>query len=141
MDDLDRRLLELLTAKGRASVTRLATDLGVARATVQERMQRLERDGPVRGYTVRLAPEYARGRIAAHVMIAADPKQQAALTRALLKIPGVRALRTISGQYDLIAEVQEESTGALDACIDAIGALDGVERTLSSIVLSTKFER
>jgi DNA-binding Lrp family transcriptional regulator len=141
MDDLDRRLLDLLTANSRASITSLSAELGVARATVQERMQRLEREGPVRGYTVRLAPEYARGRIAAHVMIAADPKKQAALTRALQKLAAVRALHTISGQYDLIAEIQEDSTGALDACIDAIGALDGVERTLSSIVLSTKFER
>lgn len=141
MDELDRRLLELLMANSRASITSLSAQLGVARATVQERMQRLEREGPVRGYTVRLAPEYTRGRIAAHVMIAADPKKQAALTRALQKLPAVRTLRTISGQYDLIAEVQEDSTGALDACIDAIGELDGVERTLSSIVLSTKFER
>lgn len=141
MDDLDRRLLDLLTANSRTSVTALAERLGVARATVQERMQRLEREGPLRGYTVRLAPEFQRGRISAHVMIAADPKQQAALTRALQKLPAVRALHTISGQYDLIAVVQEDSTVALDECIDAIGALDGVERTLSSIVLSTKFER
>lgn len=141
MDDLDRKLLDLLAENGRASVTRLAELLGVARATVQERMQRLERDGPVRGYTVRLAPDYERGRISAHVMIAADPKKQPALTRALQKMPAVRTLHTISGQYDLIALVREDSTGALDACIDAIGALDGVERTLSSIVLSTKFER
>lgn len=53
----------------------------------------------------------------------------------------VRTLQTISGQYDLLALVREDSTGALDECIDAIGALDGVDRTLSSIVLSTKFER
>ncbi|MBP8925147.1 MAG: Lrp/AsnC ligand binding domain-containing protein [Pseudomonadales bacterium] len=53
----------------------------------------------------------------------------------------MRALHTISGQYDLIAMVRENSTQELDTCIDAIGDLDGVERTLSSIVLSTKFER
>ncbi len=141
MDDLDRRLLDLLTANSRASVTRLARDLGVARATVQDRIYRLEHEGPLRGYTTRLAPDYQRSRIGAHVMIAADPKKQAALTRALQKIPAVRALHTISGQYDLIAVVQEQSTEALDTSIDAIGALDGVERTLSSIVLSTKFER
>ena len=141
MDDLDRRLLELLTENSRSSVTSLAQSLGVARATVQDRMHKLEEEGPVRGFTVRLAPEYQRSRIGAHVMIAADPKKQAALTRALQKMHAVRALHTISGQYDLIALVQEDSTGALDTCIDAIGALDGVERTLSSIVLSTKFER
>jgi len=141
MDELDRRLLELLAENSRASITRLAAALGVARATVQDRMQRLEREGPLRGYTVRLAPEYQRNRITAHVMIAADPKKQAALARALQKMPAVRALHSISGQYDMIALAEEDSTEALDACIDAIGALDGVERTLSSIVLTTKFER
>jgi DNA-binding Lrp family transcriptional regulator len=141
MDELDTRLLELLAENARASITSLAQQLGVARATVQERMQRLERAGPVRGYTVRLAAEYRQQQITAQVMIAADPKKQAALTRALQKMPGVRALHTISGQYDLIALVRESSTQALDASIDAIGALDGVDRTISSIVLSTKFER
>lgn len=141
MDALDIRLIELLTENSRASITQLAQQLGVARATVQERMQRLERNGPLRGYTVRLAPEYQAQQITAHVMIAADPKKQATLTRALQKMPKVRALYTISGQYDLIAIVRENSTQELDACIDAIGTLDGVERTISSIVLSTKFER
>ena len=103
-------------------------------------MTRLERNGPLLGFTVRLAPEYQAQQITAQVMIAADPKKQAALTRALQKMPRVRALHTISGQYDLIALVRENSTQELDACIDAIGALDGVERTISSIVLSTKFE-
>ena len=141
MDALDTRLLDLLTQNGRASITQLAQQLGVARATVQERMTRLERNGPLLGFTVRLAPDYQAQQITAQVMIAADPKKQAALTRALQKMPKVRALHTISGQYDLIALVRENSTQELDACIDAIGALDGVERTISSIVLSTKFER
>lgn len=141
MDDLDRRLLKLLADNSRASITSLAKRLDVARATVQERLARLERDGPLRGFTIRLTPEYERGRVSAHVMIAADPKKQAALTRALQKLPGVQALYTISGQYDLIAMVREDTTEALDACIDAIGALDGVERTMSSIILTTKLER
>jgi len=141
MDDIDTRLLELLAENGRASVTSLAHQLGVARATVQERMGRLERNGPLRGYTIRLAAEFQQQQISAQVMIAADPKKVAALTRALQKMPKVRALHTISGQYDLIAMVRDSSTQGLDACIDAIGALDGVDRTMSSIVLSTKFER
>ena len=141
MDELDTRLLELLEANSRASITSLAQQLGSARATVQERMQRLERSGTLRGYTIRVAPAYEKQQITAHVMIAADPKKQAILTRALQKMPRVRALYTISGQYDLLAMVRENSTQELDASIDAIGELDGVERTISSIVLSTKFER
>lgn len=141
MDELDTRLLELLTENSRASITSLAGQLGVARATVQERMQRLERNGPLRGYTIRVAPEYSRQQISAQVMIAADPKKQAQLCRALQKMPKVRSLYTVSGQYDLIALVRDNSTQELDASLDAIGDLDGVERTISSIVLSTKFER
>lgn len=50
-------------------------------------------------------------------------------------------LCTISGQYDLMAQVTESTTEALDLIIDAIATLDGVEKTLSHIVLSRKVAR
>jgi DNA-binding Lrp family transcriptional regulator len=57
------------------------------------------------------------------------------------KLPDVRVLQSVSGTFDLIALAASASITQMDALIDAIGALDGVERTTSSIVLSTKFER
>jgi DNA-binding Lrp family transcriptional regulator len=60
---------------------------------------------------------------------------------ALGRMTDVRALHSVAGAYDLLAEVEAEGMPLLDAAIDRIGSLDGVERTQSSIILSTKFAR
>ncbi len=141
MDALETRLLELLSENARASVAALARELGTARATVRERMDRLERRGIIRGYTIRHAPDYRANLISAHVMIETEPKKTARICRELQAMPKVRSLYSISGQFDLIAVVREASTRDLDDKIDAIGAVDGVIRTMTSVLLSTKFER
>ena len=69
------------------------------------------------------------------------PKASGAVTRSLQRIPELRALYSVAGPFDLLATVEAEDVPSLDAAIDAIGAAEGVERTQSSIILSTKFER
>ena len=64
-----------------------------------------------------------------------------AVTAALRTIPQVRVLHSVSGDVDLIAVAASGSVAEMDEVIDRIGALDGVERTTSSIILSTKFDR
>jgi DNA-binding Lrp family transcriptional regulator len=141
MDPLDQRLLDLLAVNGRARVTELARQLGVSRMTVQQRMRRLEERKIIQAYTVRVDPSQARQRIAAFVMISVDPKKLAGLVGRMEKNPAVRAVLSVSGQYDLIATVEEASTEALDQQLDTIGTSDGVIRTMSAIVLSKKFQR
>jgi DNA-binding Lrp family transcriptional regulator len=141
MDSLDQRLLDLLAVDSRARVTELARRLGVSRMTVQQRMRRLEESKIIQAYTVRVDPSQARQRIAAFVMISVDPRKLTSLVARMEKNPAVRAVLSVSGQYDLIATVEAASTEALDQQLDAIGASDGVIRTMSSIVLSKKFQR
>ena len=108
---------------------------------MQSRIERLEKDGVIVGYGVRLAPEHDLGAVRAHVMIKVGPKEARAVTAALKGIPQVRVLHSVSGDMDLIAVAATASVAEMDGVIDRIGALDGVERTTSSILLSTKFER
>ena len=141
MDDIDRRLLSLLRENARASTSALARALGVSRTTVQSRITRLERTGAVAGYTVKASGELEKGAIRALVMITVGPKQSGGVEAALRRLPEVRALHSVSGPFDMIAEAAAGSVGEMDALIDAIGALEGVERTTSSVILSTKIDR
>jgi DNA-binding Lrp family transcriptional regulator len=88
-----------------------------------------------------LAPEHDLGAVRAHVMIKVGPKESRAVTAALRTIAQVRVLHSVSGDVDMIAVAAAASVAEMDQVIDRIGALDGVERTTSSIILSTKFER
>lgn len=141
MDELDEHLLSRLRDNARAPVAELARALGLSRTTIQSRLARLERSGVIAGYAVRLAGAYEAARVHAFVMLTVEPKQAAAVTSALKRLPGVRRLQSVSGPFDMIASIDADGVRAMDALIDEIGALKGVERTNSSIVLSTKFDR
>jgi DNA-binding Lrp family transcriptional regulator len=141
MDVIDEKLIAALRANGRASTAELARLVGRSRTSVQSRIDRLERHGVIVGYGVRLAPEHGLGAVRAHVMIKVGPKESRAVTQALRAIPQVRVLHSVSGDVDLIAVAATMSVADMDQVIDRIGALAGVERTTSSIILSTKFER
>ena len=140
-DHIDQKLLTFLRADAREPVAVLARKLALARSTVQERIDRLEKQGVIAAYTIREGGSYTDRQILAHVMISVDPKMAASVTSDLKKMPEVRSLAAISGTFDLMAELAAETTSRIDAVLDAIGHLKGVQKTMSSIILSVKFER
>lgn len=141
LSSTDERLLSILREDARASTAEIARRLDLSRTTVQSRMQRLERVGVIRGYTVRIADDVEQDRLRAHILITVGPKQSAAVVRALHQLPEVRSLHSVSGTHDLVAIVVATGVQDMDVLTDRIGALDGVERTTTSLILSTKFER
>ena len=141
IDDLDQKLLSRLKANSRVSISELARALGGSRTTVQDRIRRLESKQIVAGYTVTLHKEYTRRLIQAHVMVQINPKLAVEVGKALRQLEEIKILHAVSGPYDLIAEIAAETTEEIDATLDIIGNVAGVEKTMSSIILSTKFER
>jgi DNA-binding Lrp family transcriptional regulator len=141
IDAIDEKLIAALRDNGRASTADLARRVGRSRTTVQSRIERLERDGVIVGYTARLTPDHAHGAVRVHVMLKIGPKEARAVEAGLRAIPEVRLLHSVSGDFDMIAVAATATVAQMDAVIDRIGQLPGVERTTSSIILSTKFER
>ena len=141
MRDKDSQLIALLKANAREPTASLARKMNVARSTVQERIQRLEREGTIKGYTVRLSDEADTRRLRAIVMMSADPRQGDRVATELRRIPEVRSLSAVSGAHDMIAVVEADTPARMDAILDRIGRATGVARTVSSIILSEKFSR
>lgn len=141
MTAAELKLLNLLQSNARASVADLARQLGLARATVQDRIRKLEQEGIIDGYTVRLHPDYSRSRVTAHTLIRIDPRRAESLFAKLKKMPSVGGIYALSGEFDALAVLQADTTAELDETLDAIGRHDGVERTQTSIVLRVKYER
>jgi DNA-binding Lrp family transcriptional regulator len=135
-------LLALLRTDARLPATSLAARLGVSRGAVQQRLARLERDGIIVGYTAILGPSVAPlGLLRAHVLIEVGARDLPRLVAQLKGRSDVRRCYTASGQFDLLVMIESGSTEQLDATLDWIGAIPGVRRTVTSLLLSTKFER
>ena len=139
--EADEQLLSLLRENARLSTAEIARRLGLSRTTVHSRIERLERQGVIEGYTVRVADEHERAQIRAHILIAVMPRRMASVVAALREMPEVRTLHSVSGASDLVALGVTPTVEDMDVLTDRIGAIDGVERTTSSIILSTKFSR
>ncbi len=137
MDDTDRRLVALLRHDARASIATLARKLGVARGTVQNRMARLEAEGTILGYTVRLKPQVEEHSIRALMTIAVEGNRNEAVLETLYGDPAVGALHTTNGRWDIVAELRTDSLASFDHVLRRIGQVEGVARTETSLLLST----
>ena len=137
MDDTDRQLLSLLRDDARASVASIAKVLRVSRGTVQNRLARLEADGTITGYTIRLKPQAEGHRIRAFMTVAVEGNRTDAVLAALRGDPAVSALHTTNGRWDMVAELQADSLEAFDRVLSRIRLLEGIANTETSLLLST----
>lgn len=137
MDDTDRELIALLRADARLPVVTLASKLRVARATVQNRIARLQAEGTIVGYTVRLRPEAEGHRIRALTSIEVKGNHAEDVLRALRGHPNVMALHTTNGRWDLVAELRADTLESFDRVLNAIRRIPGIANTETSILLST----
>ena len=137
LDDVDRQLIALLRDNARMPVVTLAKQLKVARATVQNRLTRLEQNGVIVGYTVRLKPAAEAHRIRALMSIAVQGNRAQEVVKVLRGYPNVATIHTTNGRWDLIAELQADSLENFDRVLGAIRLVDGIANTETSILLST----
>jgi DNA-binding Lrp family transcriptional regulator len=137
MDEIDQKLIALLRDNARTSVASLAKKLRVARGTVQNRLARLEEDGTIVGYTVRLRPQVEEQRIRALMTVAVEGNGTEAVIRALRGDPAVSALHTTNGRWDIVAELRADSLEAFDKVLARVRLIEGISNTETSLLLST----
>ena len=141
MDDLDHLILRALKRNARTPVATIAGHLGVSRNTVQSRIERMERDKVIEGYTVVTAPNHGEQTIRATVLFSLQPNALSQVLSKLAKIAEVDTAHTTSGRFDLCAFITAKNTAQLDTILDEIGAIEGVKGTESLIHLSTRLNR
>jgi DNA-binding Lrp family transcriptional regulator len=141
MNEKDKALVSLLKQNARMSVSDLARKLGVSRTTVQQRLGRLEQNGDIAGYTVRLGDAVRESQLQAHVNLVVKPNAGKQIVAAMGKIPAIETLYTVSGKIDLIAIINVSSPADLDSTLDQISTIPGIQSTETAIVLTTKFDR
>ena len=137
MDATDQQLLSLLRKDARTSVAVLARKLGVSRGTINNRVTRIEDDGVIVGYTVRLRPDAQPQEIRAWMSVGVEGNETRAVIASLLGEPGVATLHDTNGRWDLLAELRAANLAELSQVLERIRLVRGISNTETSIHLQT----
>jgi DNA-binding Lrp family transcriptional regulator len=137
MDTLDQQLMALLRQDARATVATLALKLKVSRGTVTNRMTRLEDEGVIVGYTIKLRPDAVPNEIAAWMSIAVEGNRTREVISILLGEPGVAGLFDTNGRWDLLADLRAASLSELADVLERVRLIKGIGATETSIHLQS----
>lgn len=138
MDDLDHRLITALRRDGRASLADLAQELGVTRTTVRARLRRLLASGEIAGFTVLTRAEVASAPVRGLMMLQVEGRGTDRVMARLSGRPEVTAFHTTNGTWDLIVEIGTTTLEAFDEALFAIRRIEGVSRSETNLLLSTR---
>lgn len=136
LEQRDKQLIALLQQDGRESVVSLSKKLGISRATVQSRIETLQRRKIIKGFTVIFDEEYDKRLLHAVMMMNLKAGVSRRIVENLRTRPHVTKILSVSGIYDLMIEITVETTLELDKEIDDIREIEGIENTLTSVVLA-----
>ena len=137
MDAVEEGLVTLLRRDARRTVSDLAADLGVSRATVRARMARLEAAGEILGYTVILRADAVEAPVRGVMLIGIEGHAAARVIRALGGVPEVSAVHTTNGRWDLVVEISAANLTDFDVVLQRIRLLPGVVSSETNLLLAT----
>lgn len=138
MTELDHALIVALKRDGRASLSELAADLGVTRATVRARLGRLRESGEIAGFTVLTGSDVAAHPVRGLMMLGIEGRGTEKVMRALSGMAQVQAVHSTNGSWDLIAEIGTDTLDGLDEVLFRIRRMDGVTRSETNLLLSSR---
>ena len=143
MDSIDRRIVALLRNNARrAPIKDIGTHVSLSAPAVKRRVDRLEDDGVIRGYTAMVDPRAFGWQAEAFVDLYCEGRMPADwIKEAVDGEPGVGSTHTVAGEASALLHVMAENTQDLEQCLERIRATDGIGRTVTEVVLSTLFER
>ena len=141
IDAVDRQLIELLSANGRASYAELARAVGLSSPAVHDRVGKLEASGVITGYHAVVEPRAVGLDVTALVgVIESDSVDDAGVEQALREMPGIQDCWRVAGTEDYVVKVRVADMAALESTINGVNRIRGVARTRTTVVLSTKWE-
>ncbi|UUX51107.1 Lrp/AsnC family transcriptional regulator [Nisaea acidiphila] len=138
MDAIDEKLIAALRRNGRSGISELADLLGVSRATVRSRIERLERDGQILGYTVVLRGDAQELPVRGIMLIEIEGRGTENVVRQLTGIGAVGAIHSTNGRWDLIAEIGAETLADFDDVLRRIRLIDGIANSETNLLLATR---
>lgn len=140
LDDIDKKILTILQENSRSPLREIAREVGLAESTVYERIKKLRERGVIKKFTVVLDPGSLGLNILAFVLIKSKAGMYSHVATELKKHPKIVEVYETTGDYDMLVKIRARDSDELNAFLDRIGDIEGVESTHTMVVLKTHKE-
>lgn len=137
MDSQDVALISELRRNARASISDLALIVGLSRATIRNRLERLQKEGVIVGFSVVLADDIREHPVRGLMMLGIEGRGTDRIVRTITGLADVRAVHSTNGKWDLIVELRTQTLEDLDRVITKVRKLDGVTTSETNLLLAT----
>ena len=136
IDNLDKRILEIMKKDSRCPYVEIADKLGVSEGTVRSRVHRMTEDGIIRGFTIKTSSKNVKALVEVKIDVNTDTE---AIAKELSKYDGVTEVFEVTGDQDIIAIVDVESSTSLNEIIERVRRYDNVLSTRTRLILKEHF--
>ncbi|AEC51203.1 transcriptional regulator [Pyrococcus sp. NA2] len=135
LDELDRKIIDILLRDSRTSYREIAKELNVAVGTIYNRIKKLEDSGIIQGFTVKLNYEHVGYELTAIMGIKAQGKKIREIERIIAKDKRVMCVYDVTGDYDIIVIAKFRNREEMNGFVKSVLSIDGVEKTNTHVVL------
>ena len=135
LDETDLSIVDALRADGRLSVRALAEQTHISRANAYARLERLQRDGVITGFTVTVDPDRMGLATSAFVSVSIEQDSWRRVAQGLSEIPGVQRVALVGAEFDILVQVRAHDNHELrDVVLGQIQAVAGVRATRTWLI-------
>ena len=136
IDNLDKRILEIMKKDSRCPYVEIAEKLGVSEGTVRSRVHKMTEDGIIRGFTIKTSSKNVKALVEVRIDVNTDTEE---IARKLSEYDGVTEVFEVTGDQDIIAIVDVESSQSLNEIIERVRRYDNVLSTRTRLILKEQF--
>ena len=135
LDEIDRKILTILQADGRAALSEIARRLDMGTATIHERVDSLEEEGYIREYRAILDPELLGVTEVAFIAVHTEPGRFSEVAERLAEDPALQEIHEVTGEADLLVKIRVRDCAELTDALADLGSYEGVEATETKVAL------
>ena len=136
IDNLDKRILEIMKKDSRCPYVEIAEKLGVSEGTVRSRVHKMTEDGIIRGFTIKTSSKNVKALVEVRIDVNTDTEE---IARKLSEYDGVTEVFEVTGDQDIIAIVDVESSQSLNEIIERVRRYDNAPSTRTRLILKEHF--
>jgi len=138
---LDRKILRLLVSDSRAALSDIGASVGLSTTALHHRIKRLKKNKVIKRFTIALSEEFYEAQIGCFVKVFKFKKSSIELSQKLKAIYEVESCWSVAGEESLLLKIRTKSTKELQAVLEVIGKIEGIERTVTSLIVEEHFNK